>query len=208
MTMLLSDPRLLLVPVVDCGEPLVRLDDDFGPAGALVRSGLADRLDRARATLPGGLRLRVVEGHRSLADQEAIIARYAASLRARHPQLTASRLHHLTSRYVAPVAVAPHVAGAAVDLTLVGAAGEPVDLGCPLDATPEESGGRCYFGAADIGREARAHRDLLAAALERVGLVNYQTEWWHWSYGDRFWATVTGAPAAVYGPVEVAEVAA
>jgi D-alanyl-D-alanine dipeptidase len=32
-------------------------------------------------------------------------------------------------------------------------------------------------------------------------LVNYPTEWWHWSYGDRYWALMTGAPAALYGPV-------
>jgi hypothetical protein len=25
-------------------------------------------------------------------------------------------------------------------------------------------------------------------------------EWWHWSYGDRYWAVVTGAPAALYAP--------
>ncbi len=33
------------------------------------------------------------------------------------------------------------------------------------------------------------------------------TEWWHWSYGDRYWALVTGAPAALYGPVAADRVA-
>ena len=37
--------------------------------------------------------------------------------------------------------------------------------------------------------------------LGGAGLVNYPTEWWHWSYGDRYWALLTGAPAALYGPV-------
>jgi hypothetical protein len=40
-----------------------------------------------------------------------------------------------------------------------------------------------------------------------AGLVNYPTEWWHWSYGDRYWALLTGADHAIYGPV-AAEVAA
>ena len=35
----------------------------------------------------------------------------------------------------------------------------------------------------------------------RTALVNYPTEWCHWSYGDRYWALMTGATAAVYGPV-------
>ena len=38
--------------------------------------------------------------------------------------------------------------------------------------------------------------------------MNYPTEWWHWSYGDRYWALVTGAPAAHYGPVDDREAVA
>jgi D-alanyl-D-alanine dipeptidase len=44
---------------------------------------------------------------------------------------------------------------------------------------------------------------VLGGALGAVGLVNYPTEWWHWSYGDRYWALTTGAPAALYGPKEL-----
>jgi D-alanyl-D-alanine dipeptidase len=44
------------------------------------------------------------------------------------------------------------------------------------------------------------NRDLLAAALATAGLINYRTEWWHWSYGDRYWALMTNQPAALYGP--------
>jgi zinc D-Ala-D-Ala dipeptidase len=33
--------------------------------------------------------------------------------------------------------------------------------------------------------------------------VNYPTEWWHWSYGDSYWALTTGAPAAIYGPIDL-----
>jgi D-alanyl-D-alanine dipeptidase len=40
--------------------------------------------------------------------------------------------------------------------------------------------------------------------LDGAGLVNYPTEWWHWSFGDRYWALTTGAAAAVYGPLDVA----
>jgi len=42
---------------------------------------------------------------------------------------------------------------------------------------------------------------LLGRVLGGAGLVNYPTEWWHWSYGDRYWALMTGAPAALHGPV-------
>jgi D-alanyl-D-alanine dipeptidase len=198
MTILLSDPRVSAVHVRDNGEALV----PFG--GALVRAGLATRLYQADARLPLGIRLRVVEGHRSVEAQRAIIASYAAEVRAARPGVDGDELCRLTSRFVAPLEVAPHVAGAAVDLTLVDACGDELDLGTAIDATPEQSDGRCYFGADGIGADARAHRELLARVLTEQGLVNYRTEWWHWSYGDRYWALTTGAEHAVYGPVDVA----
>ena len=201
MTILLSDARVSAVPVVESGEPMVRLPRSFGPARALVRAGVAERLRFAQADLPAGRALRVVEGHRSVADQAAIVARYQAEVRDAHPGLPRSEIHRLTSRFVAPVAVAPHVAGEAVDLTLIDRHGRALDLGTPVDATPEQSRGRCYFDSPDITAEARHHREVLARALRTAGLVNYPTEWWHWSFGDRYWALLTGSRAALYGPV-------
>ncbi len=189
------------MPVHDVGEPLVRLPRHLSPTREPVRRGLADRLALAATRLPAGIGLRVVEGHRSVADQAAIVASYSAQLRALHPGADETAIRELASRFVAPVEVAPHVAGAAVDLTLVDACGVDLDLGTPIDATPEQSDGRCWTAADGIGADARAHRDLMARALGGAGLVNYPTEWWHWSYGDRYWALVTGAPAATYGPV-------
>ena len=202
VTILLSDPRVSAIPVDDTGEPLVALPARLGPARALVRSGVAERLLRASALLPSGVALRVVEGHRPVAAQRAIVERYSAELRGRHPHIGDDELRTLTSRFVSPVEVAPHVAGAAVDLTLVDADGRELDLGTPIDATPEQSDGACYFDAPGIGAEAAANRALLAGALGDAGLVNYPTEWWHWSFGDRYWALTVGAPAALYGPVE------
>jgi D-alanyl-D-alanine dipeptidase len=207
MTILLSDPRVSAVPVLDNSEPLVRLEPALSPTRELVRSGLADRLRVAHLALPPGIGLRVVEGHRSLAAQQSIITAYAAEVCASRPGISERELLMLTSRFVAPVEVAPHVAGAAVDLTLVDACGDPLDLGTPIDATPEQSDGRCYFAADGIGADARAHRALLAEVLGGAGLVNYPTEWWHWSFGDRYWALVSGTGNALYGPVHVAEAA-
>jgi len=208
VTILLSDPRVAAVPILDSSEPLVTLDASFGPARALVRRGVATRLATAQTLLSGGLRLRVVEGHRTIADQQAIINRYSAQVCAAYPGVSPGDLHDLVSRFVAPLEVAPHVAGAAVDLTLVDARGHEVDMGTPIDATPEQSDGACWFAAPNISRCARSHRRLLSTVLTWSGLVNYPTEWWHWSYGDRYWALATGADAALYGPVATPQGAA
>ncbi len=205
MTLLLSDPRVTGLPVRDLDEPLVPLDARYGARGPgrLVRRSVADRLDAAQASLPDGLSFRVAEGFRTPDAQQAIITSYAASLRRLHPTAGEAEVVHLTSRYVAPLAVAPHVAGAALDLTLVDDTGHELWLGCALDATPEESGGACVT-AAPVDAEARLHRDLMAIALAGAGFVNYPTEWWHWSFGDRYWACLVGAEAALYGPARTA----
>ena len=204
MTVLLSDERITRIPAIESGEPLVDLStrDISTPDRQFAREGVAERLALADTFLPAGIRLHVVEGLRPIESQQEIYDGYRAELERLHPGISDHEVHVLASRFVSPVEVAPHVAGAAVDLTLIGAHG-PLDLGTPIDATPEQSNGACFFAAAAISREARTNRSLLADVLSAAGLVNYPTEWWHWSYGDRYWALVTGAETALYGPVRV-----
>lgn len=218
---LLADPRIAAVPVEECGEPLVCLRDVAGvsvgpgspvpPLGldadgaqdayAHVRLGLALRLERAARRLPRGLRLQVVEGYRLPATQAAYFEAYRAGLLRDDPTLATDASHVLASRFVAPPAVAAHPSGAAIDVTLVGPGGRPLDLGTPIDATPEESGGACYFDSPRISAAARLARTQLAGVLRDAGFVNYPTEWWHWSFGDRYWAYQGGHRAARYGAV-------
>ncbi|WP_328525591.1 M15 family metallopeptidase [Kribbella sp. NBC_00359] len=202
MTVLLSDERITRIPAIESGEPLVDLStrDISTPDRQFAREGVAERLALADTFLPAGIRLHVVEGLRPIESQQDIYDGYRAELERLHPGISDHEVHVLASRFVSPVGVAPHVAGAAVDLTLIGAHG-PLDLGTPIDATPEQSNGACFFAAATISREARTNRSLLADVLSAAGLVNYPTEWWHWSYGDRYWAYLEDRPAALYGPV-------
>ncbi|MEV0386941.1 M15 family metallopeptidase [Nonomuraea sp. NPDC050643] len=204
---LISDPRVTSIPVQECGESLAdvrgrlrvdtRLADDAG-AYAHLRSGLLQRLEHAERLLPDGYHLLIVEGYRPIATQRRIFDGYRATLLGLSP----AESYVAASRYVSPVEVAPHTAGAAVDLTLCAPDGAEYDMGTQVNDNPEESDGACYTAAPAISDDARAHRKLLAAALEPAGLVNYPTEWWHWSYGDRYWAMVTSSEHALYGPVE------
>ncbi|GIH26673.1 D-alanyl-D-alanine dipeptidase [Acrocarpospora phusangensis] len=208
---LISDPRVARVPVEECGEGLsdvrgrLRVDDrlaDSAGAYALLRESLVTRLEAADASLPPGYHIVVVEGYRPAALQRAYFSEYLNDLRAKFPEKSADELFVAASRYVSPIEVAPHTAGAAVDLTLCDDAGVEYDMGTHVNANPEESAGACYTAAPGISADARQNRKVLIAALEGAGLVNYPTEWWHWSYGDRYWAMVRRAPAALYGPIE------
>jgi zinc D-Ala-D-Ala dipeptidase len=211
---LLSDERVAGLPVIECGEifcdlrevPAIRLDarkaDDTG-AYAHLRAGVLDRLIAAQSLLPAGLQLLVVEGYRPLALQRRYFDEYCARLAADHPEWSDERVRRQASRYIAPPEFAPHVAGAAVDLTVCAEDGAELPMGTEVNASPEESNGACYTASTTISAQERANRDVLSGVLRAVGLVNYPTEWWHWSYGDLYWAFVTGRPAARYGPVDL-----
>ena len=203
---LLSDERITRIPAIESGEALVELDTRGISAEGrqYARESLADRLAVAQTFLPTGVRLHVVEGLRAIESQQEIYDGYRAELEQLNPGISDREAHVLASRFVSPVEVAPHVAGAAVDLTLVGEQG-PFDLGTPIDATPEQSDGACFFDANNISREARTNRSLLADVLTSAGLVNYPTEWWHWSFGDRYWAYCEKQPNAIYGPTVAPE---
>lgn len=209
---LLCDPRVAAVPAADDGEPLVDLRDvpelrldgraaDPDGAYARLRQGVVDRLLAAQRTLPDGLRLLVIEGYRPYAAQLDIFTGYRDELRRNHPDWSPRRVYEETTKFVSPVEVAPHSTGGAVDLTLCTADGVELDMGTAVDATPEASGNACFTAATSIGAQARRHRRIMGAALACAGLVNYPTEWWHWSYGDRYWALMTGAPHTRYGPL-------
>lgn len=37
--------------------------------------------------------------------------------------------------------------------------------------------------------------------MTSVGFTNYPSEWWHYDYGDLFWAAEAGADCALFGGV-------
>lgn len=210
----MGDPRIAAIPIEPVQDELIdfRETGDFqisalkagqGDSFAHLRSNLVDRLLHSQRQLPDGYRLLLVEGHRPSALQDHYFSSYRDDLILADPSLSDEVSFQLASRYVSPPAIAPRVSGAAIDLTLCNDDGDELDLGTRINATPEASSGGCYFDATNISSEARHHRTVLSRALNEAELVKYPTEWWHWSFGDRYWAFTTNNPAALYGPVTI-----
>ncbi|WP_435271986.1 M15 family metallopeptidase [Streptomyces parvulus] len=210
---LMSDPHVAAIPVRDCGESLVDVrDHDFrvdprkqDPQGAFahVREDVLARLTHARSLLPAGTDLLFVEGYRPLSLHQRYFTEYRDQLAADHHGWTAEQLHETTSRYVSPPDIAPHSAGAAVDVTLVDQDGHELDLGTRVNACPEESDGACFTHAPNLSDQARRHRTVLLDAMEGAGFTNYGTEFWHFSAGDRYDALMRQEPHARYGPIDL-----
>ena len=208
---LIADPRVLAIPIRDCGEPLVDLREvvsvaiderkrDSDGLWLHARVGVAHRLQETQRNCPAGIRLLLVEAYRTIEVQSRYFDDYLARLTRDHPEWDAPTLRASASRYVAPPDIdPPHSTGGAIDVTLVGNDGRELDLGTAVNASPEESGGACCTNARGLSATARKNRMLLARLMSNCGFANYGTEWWRWSYGDRYWAFTRGQAAACYG---------
>jgi zinc D-Ala-D-Ala dipeptidase len=207
---LLSDPCIAGIASEDCGEPMVdarealrfdrRLADPEGRYG-LLRAGVVERLVTAESLLPKGFQLLLIEGYRPPGLQRKYFEDYRLELLSSHPEWGEPRSYVEASKFVSPPQVAPHQTGGAVDLTLCHDNGVELDLGTAVNASPEECGDRCFTGSGHISAQAHELRGLLGHVLTCAGLVNYPTEWWHWSYGERYWAHDLGRDRTRYAPV-------
>jgi D-alanyl-D-alanine dipeptidase len=207
------------MPVADSGEPLCDLEGwheritlDRSDANVAVvgyppifmlRRAVAIRLGQAAERLPSHLRLKIKDAFRPMSRQSFSYDRHLVSISRAHPGIGADEAAAIASRYVAPPSTAGHPTGAAFDATLCDLDGADLDMGCAYDANERESHGACFSFCEIPDAAAMANRRRLFEILGAAGFVNYPFEWWHWSYGDKYWAAGSGAPHALYGPVTV-----
>jgi D-alanyl-D-alanine dipeptidase len=74
----------------------------------------------------------------------------------------------------------PHSRGAAVDLTLVDARGNALDMGTGFDAFTPLS----HHARTDIPIDAQRNRHLLMGLMTAAGWDFYRNEWWHYQLFD------------------------
>lgn len=218
----LNGESVLAMPVTDCGEPLVDIgvasDLLFGeppefpetaPDYRFVRQGVLDRLEQAQAVLPPGLYLRLYEGFRSTAVQARIFEGQLARTTAMNPGLSSEQCYLEACKLASPLRkfdgteiIPPHSTGGAIDVEIVDAHGAVIDFGMEAKDWVSVEPALCATDYPGLTPKAHSNRQLLVEVLQGVGFVNYPREWWHFSYGDKYWAFVSGTSGALYGRVE------
>jgi zinc D-Ala-D-Ala dipeptidase len=98
----------------------------------------------------------------------------------------------------------PHSTGAAIDLTLLDAEGQIVDMGSPIDEMSPRSQPD-HFVTDPQGKLFHQNRELLRQVMTAAGFERHPGEWWHFSWGDQLWAWICqeknpmGSMTARYG---------
>lgn len=216
--------------IIECGEPLLPLstlsnarilvEAEYFNKGIpcaveemYVRAGVARRLTHVAAQLPAGYCLLVWDAWRPLAVQRALFAEEFSRVRAQFPTLSEDEVRRRTETYVSLPSdercrPSPHYTGGAVDLTIAGPDGRPLPMETSFDTFSEQSRTRSLEERLERGeRLSRAeeewlgNRRLLYHSMVSCGFTNYCEEWWHFDYGNQFWAEVR-ATHARYGGIE------
>lgn len=214
--------RVDQIPVIECGEPLVDVRAERGlivgpppetpetaPDYTWVRRSVYEKLLRAQRRLPPGLKLRLYEGLRSARVQRQLFEEEKARVAAAHPGLSAREVHERATILISPPEhfdgtpnLPPHSTGAAVDVEVVDESGRVIDFGMEAKDWVHVASEFCETRHEAVSPAARSNRLMLCELMQAEGFVNYDREWWHYSFGDRYWAMKTGAPHAIYGRMQ------
>lgn len=192
------------VPERENGEPLLRLAEACPSVRVLrpqvipyLRQSVCEKLERAAQSLPPGVFLSVWDAWRPLDRQRKIYEWMTACALEVFPHLSPFALRRKVNRWVAPwdqPAPPGHCTGAAVDVALVNANNEELDVTAPFPrfiAAPTYTLG--------LTEEAQANRSLLVQTMLAQGFSNCRDEYWHYSFGDAGWAVRVGEPECFYG---------
>ena len=203
-----------LVDITALGDPKILTDFAYyrqGIPGAvrqcLVRESVAERLLRAARALPEVLCFKIYDAWRPFAVQQYLYEQYRQQVKKANPGMAEEAIDRLTQNFVSypqrdrihsPV----HSTGGAVDLTLAAADGTELNMGTAFDSFSEKAHTAYFEDAACADPEIRQNRRMLYHILCREGFTNLPTEWWHFDYGDRFWAHYTDSRAMYTGVFE------
>ena len=166
-----------------------------------IRRYIYQMLLRAKSDLPDMYYFKVYEAYRPLSAQIQLWNAVVAEQKKLHPDMD---IH--CEEFIALCDVfaanpyrqgSGHQSGAAIDVSLCDAVGRDYEMGGEVRGFGPESDFEY-----PVSDRARQNRLILRAALENVGFVNYPAEWWHYSFGDRLWARLTGSKIAVFGRLD------
>jgi zinc D-Ala-D-Ala dipeptidase len=214
------------VVTVESGEPLVPLNRDTLisrlsvqlvsldiPADergrAFLRRGVVDRLNDAARSLPAGYSLIIRDALRTRRNVLDLYQKYSERLKAEKPALSARDIDlEIRNLLAMPDNSVPpgHMTGGAVDVVLGDADGNRVDVELPADRMPRKLQAPTFCPG--LPSELIERRTILLQAMTRHGFHNYFREYWHFSYGDAYWAVRRKVKVAIYGIADASRPAA
>jgi D-alanyl-D-alanine dipeptidase len=169
----------------------------------LVRDTVAKKLAKINEKLINGEKLQVVFGYRHPYVQKMYFNNEKKIIKSGNPKISEEDLIEETHKYIAVPDVAGHSCGAAIDITIINKNGEKLDMGTKIYYSNFKSSNKIITYSNKITKKQLENRLKLHDLMIFENFAPFYGEWWHFSYGDREWATFYGKPNAIYKPINL-----
>ena len=177
-----------------------------------IRETVAKKLMSVVEQLPENLSLVVWDGWRPTEVQAALFTEYKARLKKSLYGKKEEDLDREVAKFVSvpsvnPLYPSPHLTGGAVDLSIANESsyvpmGTGFDDFSPLSNTDHFEVLAKQRELTSEENEFLQNRRLLFHCMIDAGFTNFPNEWWHFDYGDQFWAYISKSNHAIYGKAQ------
>lgn len=209
------DFYLAHVKTLECGEKLLFLKDSLpdsifidlvdlkieaeGLYRNQLREGVVNRLIKAQNYLPEGLHLVIRDAFRSKQIVEKLYDRYISYFIEKEKLTNEEADIKVRSLLAMPDDIVPpgHMTGGAVDVILAYNDGSkvPMEVDEKILARQKQIWTECK----ELPEDIKKNRMILLDAMIEAGFHNYPKEYWHYSFGDAYWAVRRKEKVAIYG---------
>jgi D-alanyl-D-alanine dipeptidase len=190
-----------MIKIKEYGEPLVDIKKlcpdlvidlgSFKPRKektAYLRKTVAEMVCKAKSHLPKSMTFIIGDAWRSQYVQEKILQGFVKRFTIKEAE-----------KYVAPFKgkhASGHMTGGAVDLRLW-----KNNRKVPMKSSKLTYQENAKSFQPKLPAYIQKNRQIMFDTLRKAGLSNYPKEYWHWSYGDIWWAKRNKKKIAIYGVI-------
>lgn len=193
--------------VKECYEPLVDLvahpkilyNETTIEKPVLLRRTVADKIYKIADKLPDDTYIKIYSAYRSRIRMEEIWKQEVEKIEKENPGMLRGEVLSLAKFKVSPpnTNMGGHDTGAAIDLALCDRNGNDLDYGTRYHENAQAK------STVVLTSEQKQNRKYLSKLMKSQGFIQQPSQWWHYSYGDRYWAVYRGRRhGAIYGAAE------
>lgn len=191
---LMSESKLLLQYKLE--------HDDFD---MLVRVEVLERLKTSQEYFSHyWYQLVLKVGYRPISVQRTLFEEITEYYQKKFPNHSPLDIEEMAMQMVAhpDKTIPPHSTGGAVDVLLRNSStGEVIDMGSPINMPDDTS----HLIVPGLPNYALSNRNILLNGMLAGWFANLPSEWWHFSYGDAYWAVFYGYEKALYTSISEEE---
>ena len=184
---------------IDLAELPIELTEEEHDSRLYLRKGIIERLNRVQASLPDNFRLCVRD---PLRTEDIVWKLYHAYVA--HAIKEQSIDQKTADLYVRNILALPddpvtpgHMTGGAIDVVLLHADGSRAQMVIDYELIPRKE--QMFTDCEGLPEHVVYYRQLLKTHMEQEGFLNYFREYWHYSFGDSYWAVRRRKKIAHYG---------